>query len=150
MPTYKLTEAAWLEYQAARAKGLLLAHLDPDLEYTVQEVLTLMADYGLTYSNPEYVGIGQQLIADGIIEQAGAQAAGAIELPPVIEGKFLKTKLVIPREVVDQVFAIADEVLKRAERAQQERWEKSLLGTVSKWASAIGTALSGKSWPWKR
>ncbi len=66
---YQLTESAWLTRETERVTGVLLQQLVRGQEYTVAEVLQLLKDYGLDYTNPEYVEIGQQLIADGIIEQ---------------------------------------------------------------------------------
>jgi hypothetical protein len=66
--TYKLTDAAWLARETERAKGILLQHLVKGQEYTVAQVLQVLADYGLDYTNPEYVEIGNQLVADGVIE----------------------------------------------------------------------------------
>lgn len=68
MATYKLTDAAWLARETERAQGILLQHLVKGQEYTVDEVLQILVDYGLDYSNPEYVDIGNQLVADGVIE----------------------------------------------------------------------------------
>lgn len=68
MPTYKLTSSAWLAREVARARGVLLVHLVKGREYTVAEVLVILSEFGLHYSNPEYVEIGQQLVADGLIE----------------------------------------------------------------------------------
>ncbi len=68
MPDYKLTSSAWLARQVKRSKGVLLVHMEKDREYTVEELLAMLSSYGLHYSNPEYVEIGQQLIADGLIE----------------------------------------------------------------------------------
>jgi hypothetical protein len=64
----KLTDAAWLARETERAKGILLQHMVKGQEYTVAELLELLATYGLTYSNPEYTGIGANLIADGTLE----------------------------------------------------------------------------------
>jgi hypothetical protein len=66
---YKLTATAWLERETERVKSVLLVHMDPDMEYSGQELLDLVCDHGLDYSNPEYQGIRDQLIADGVIEQ---------------------------------------------------------------------------------
>lgn len=68
MLTYKLTSSAWLAREVERAKGVLLAHMEPGTEYTVKELLTMLHDYGLDYSNPEYQEIGNKLIQDGFIE----------------------------------------------------------------------------------
>lgn len=68
MPEYRLTSSAWLAREAGRAKGTLLVHLEKGRSYSIQEILTLLADYGLRYTNPEYAAIGQQLIAEGILE----------------------------------------------------------------------------------
>lgn len=65
---YKLTDAAWLARETARARGILECNLVRGQEYTVAEVLQLLADYGIDYTNPEYAEIGAQLIADGVIE----------------------------------------------------------------------------------
>jgi hypothetical protein len=57
-----------IQTETERAKGVLLQHLVKGQEYTVAEVLQILADYGLHYSNPEYASIGANLIADGTIE----------------------------------------------------------------------------------
>jgi len=69
MPTYRLTTTAWLAREVERAKGILLMHMQPGRAYTVDELLTMLADYGLDYSNPEYQEIGKVLISQGVIEQ---------------------------------------------------------------------------------
>ena len=70
MPTYKLTPAAWLARETERAKGVLLAHMQLNTAYTVEELLAMLSEYGLYYSNPEYEQIGKELIKQGVI-QAG-------------------------------------------------------------------------------
>lgn len=65
---YKLTDAAWLAYETERAKGVLTVHMEHDQEYTIEELLAMLHDYGLDYSNPQYVEIGAALIADGTLE----------------------------------------------------------------------------------
>ena len=65
---YKITDTAWLDREIARAKGIVLQHMVKDQEYTVAEILALLVDYGLNYTNPEYQAIGAALIADGTIE----------------------------------------------------------------------------------
>ena len=65
---YQLTQSAWLAREVERVKGVLLVHMEPGTEYTVEELLAMLSEYGLYYSNPEYVEIGQVLIADGTIE----------------------------------------------------------------------------------
>lgn len=69
MATYQLTHAAWLAHEKERVSGVLLQNLDPGVEYTVAEILALLRDFGLDYSNPEYMEIGPELIADGLIEE---------------------------------------------------------------------------------
>jgi len=69
MPTYRLTTTAWLAREVERAKGILLVHMQPGVTYTAEELLTMLADYGLVYSNPEYQEIGRELIRQGVIEQ---------------------------------------------------------------------------------
>ena len=69
MPAYRLTSSARLAREVERAKGILLVHMQPGRAYTVEELLTMLADYGLHYSNPEYVEIGKVLVSQGVIEQ---------------------------------------------------------------------------------
>lgn len=69
MSNYKLTSATWLAREAERVKGVLAQQMEPGREYTVEELLTILKDYGLDYSNPEYQQIGQALIAEGFIEE---------------------------------------------------------------------------------
>jgi len=66
--TYKIVDAIKLAYEVDRAHGILLVHMVKGQAYTVEEVLTLLKDYGLDYSNPEYAAIGSVLIAEGVIE----------------------------------------------------------------------------------
>ena len=68
MPAYRLTPAAWLARETERAKGVLLCHMQPGQAYTVNELLAMLADYGLDYSNPEYEPIGKELIKQGTIQ----------------------------------------------------------------------------------
>ena len=69
MPTYRLTQSSRLAREVERAKGILLVHMKPGWAYTTEELLTMLADYGLHYSNPEYQEIGKVLISQGVIEQ---------------------------------------------------------------------------------
>ena len=69
MPLYCLTATAGLAREVERAKSILLVHMQPGRAYTVDELLTMLADYGLDYSNPEYQEIGKVLISQGVIEQ---------------------------------------------------------------------------------
>jgi len=69
MSTYRLTTTAWLAREVERAKSILLVHMKPGQAYTTEELLTMLADYGLVYSNPEYQEIGRELIRQGVIEQ---------------------------------------------------------------------------------
>ena len=68
MPTYKLTPAAWLARETERAKGVLLVHMEPGTEYTIEVLLAMLSEYGLYYSNPEYQEIGKELLKQGIIQ----------------------------------------------------------------------------------
>ena len=65
---YKLTPAAWLAREVERAKGVLLVHMKPNITYTVEELLAMLSEYGLYYSNPEYQDIGKELIKQGVIQ----------------------------------------------------------------------------------
>ena len=69
MSSYQLTTTARLAREVERAKGILLVHMQPGKAYTAEELLTMLADYGLHYSNPEYLEIGKVLISQGVIEQ---------------------------------------------------------------------------------
>jgi len=69
MPLYRLTATTWLDLAVERAKGILLVHMQPGRAYTTEELLTMLANYGLVYSNPEYLEIGKVLISQGVIEQ---------------------------------------------------------------------------------
>lgn len=68
MALYKLTQEMWLEREVTRVKSALLANMEKGREYTVDEVLDLLAGVGLIYDNPAYQLIGQALIQQGIIE----------------------------------------------------------------------------------
>ena len=68
MPTYKIAPTAWLAREIERAKGVLLVHMKPGTGYTVEELLAMLSEYGLYYSNPEYQEIGKELIKQGIIQ----------------------------------------------------------------------------------
>ena len=68
MTTYRLTPTAWLAREVERAKSILLVHMKPGWAYTTEELLTMLADYGLHYSNPEYLEIGKVLVSQGVIE----------------------------------------------------------------------------------
>ena len=70
MSPYRLTHDVWLAKEVERAKRVLLVHLDPEQEYTIAELLSLLSSYGLHYSNPEYLPIGLALIGEGILEVA--------------------------------------------------------------------------------
>ena len=68
MPTFQLTPATWLAREVERAKGVLLVHMAPGTEYTVDELLAMLSEYGLHYCNPEYQEIGKELIKQGVIQ----------------------------------------------------------------------------------
>lgn len=70
MATYTLSHEVWLAKEVERARGILLVHMEDGRGYTLEELLTLCADYGLHYTNPEYQEIGQQLIMAGFLEVA--------------------------------------------------------------------------------
>jgi len=69
MSLYRLTATTRLAREVERAKGIFLVHMQPNRAYTIEELLTMLADYGLHYSNPEYLEIGKVLISQGVIEQ---------------------------------------------------------------------------------
>lgn len=67
MPIIKLTDSAWLDREVERARGLLLVHLGKDGR-PIDELLTLLSDYGLDYSVSDLLLIRNKLVADGVIE----------------------------------------------------------------------------------
>lgn len=68
MPAYKLNSEEWVSHQARIVKAVLRENMDPDESYTPQEILDLLATFGLVYSNPEYLPVGNLLIAQGFLE----------------------------------------------------------------------------------
>lgn len=70
MTDYKINYDVWLSQQVTLTKGVLRGHMDPNHEYTPQEVLDILSAHGLDYSNPEYIPIGQILVADGFLQAA--------------------------------------------------------------------------------
>ena len=66
---YRLTHTFWLQEQVTRVRGVLLQNMDHTRVYTLEELLILSADLGLLYSDPEYVEIGQALLAEGFLQQ---------------------------------------------------------------------------------
>lgn len=64
---FKIAHTEHLALEVERAKGVLLAHMVNGQEYTVGELLQMLKDYGLDYSNPQYTEIGQTLLADGFL-----------------------------------------------------------------------------------
>lgn len=68
MPDYRMNRDVWLHQQAGVVRAALLDHMDPNHQYTVQELLDLLAHQGLNYSNPEYVPIGQILLNQGFLQ----------------------------------------------------------------------------------
>lgn len=68
MADYRIVSATKLGYEVNRARGVLLVHMEAGQVYTVEELLLLLKDYGLDYTNPEYISIGSALVADGTIE----------------------------------------------------------------------------------
>jgi hypothetical protein len=65
---YKLSDAAWLAREVERVKGALGARMVHGQAYTTEELLALLKDLGLDYSNPEYLPIGQKLLQDGYLQ----------------------------------------------------------------------------------
>lgn len=68
MPNYKLTEAAWLERETAKVRYFLTEHLQRNREYSAADLLYMLRQADTFYTNPEYLPIGQALIAEGLIE----------------------------------------------------------------------------------
>lgn len=66
---YKLSNSAWLTREVERVKGVLAQQMKPGQTYTTEQLLTLLKDLGLDYSNPEYQQIGQKLLTDGFLVQ---------------------------------------------------------------------------------
>lgn len=64
---YRISADEHIAHEAQRVKGVLLSHMDPAVDYTLDDLLSLCADYGLDYTNPEYQEIGQALITDGFL-----------------------------------------------------------------------------------
>lgn len=65
---YRLTHDGWVVQQADRCKGILMQQMVNGQDYTVQELLDLLSEYGLDFSNPSYQEIGAILLADGFLE----------------------------------------------------------------------------------
>lgn len=65
---FVLSHVSYLEREVERAKGVLLVHMEDGQEYTQEELIRMLADYGLDYSNPEYVEIGMILLDEGFLE----------------------------------------------------------------------------------
>lgn len=63
----RLTDTAWLEYQAERVRGILLQNLGRE-GVEQSKLKKLIADYGLDYSSADLVLIRDALVADGLIE----------------------------------------------------------------------------------
>lgn len=64
---YQLSRDLWVDQQVLRVEGILIQNMVLGQDYTVEEVLALLHDYGLDYSNPAYQEIGAKLIAQGIL-----------------------------------------------------------------------------------
>lgn len=69
MPSYKLTDTAWLERETAKVRLFLIENLEKGREYSADDLLYLLRQADIFYTNPEYLPIGQALIAEGLIEQ---------------------------------------------------------------------------------
>lgn len=67
MPIVRLTEAAWVEHESERVRGILLCHLGR-AGRPVEELIAFLRDRGLRYTGPELVLIRDRLIAEGVIE----------------------------------------------------------------------------------
>ena len=63
----RLTNAAWLEYEAGRVRGILLCHLSRE-GMLVSELRRLIKSWGLSYTPEELVLLRDKLVADGVIE----------------------------------------------------------------------------------
>ncbi|MFQ5858985.1 MAG: hypothetical protein ACE5LU_25575 [Anaerolineae bacterium] len=68
MPSYKLTDTAWLNREKDRVKGVLLVHLKAGQTYTGAELLQTLKDFGLEYTAAELVTLRDALIVDGTLE----------------------------------------------------------------------------------
>lgn len=67
MPIVRLTEAAWVEHEAERVRGIMLCHLTRE-GLPTDELLRLIRHWGLRYTNAELLLIRDKLIAEGVIE----------------------------------------------------------------------------------
>ena len=66
---YQLTEAAWLERETERIKGVLLQYMQHGVEYSGAQMKDRCRRLGLDYTDAEFVQLRDALVADGTIEQ---------------------------------------------------------------------------------
>ena len=66
---YKVVEAEWLSRHVANAKFVLLEYGVKDEEYGIQDLRTLLADYGFSYTAQEVTQIRNQLAIEGVLEE---------------------------------------------------------------------------------
>lgn len=65
---FQLSHTVWIAQQVNRCRGVLLQNMDPKRQYTLQDLLSLCADFGLDYTMAVYQEIGQALLAEGFLE----------------------------------------------------------------------------------
>jgi hypothetical protein len=65
---YRIDHGVWLAKEVRRVKSVLMVHMVDGQEYTVSEILDLLKSYGLDYTNPEYIELGQELVSSGFLD----------------------------------------------------------------------------------
>ena len=66
---YQLTEAAWLERETERIKGVLLQYMQHNVEYSGAVMKDRCRRLGLDYTDTEFLQLRDVLVADGTIGQ---------------------------------------------------------------------------------
>lgn len=64
----ELTNAAWAKREAAKVRCVLQEKMEQNQGYSTDDLLYLLRDNGLFYTNPEYAPIEAILLTEGLIE----------------------------------------------------------------------------------
>ena len=66
---HKVTDAEWLHRHTANGRFVLLEYGLKDAEYGIQDLRTLLAEHGFSYTTQEVTQIRNQLALDGVLEE---------------------------------------------------------------------------------
>lgn len=64
---FEIANGAWIEANVNSVKGILCQQLERGVTYTQEELMALLAEYGLSYSIEDFQQIRQVLMDEGFL-----------------------------------------------------------------------------------